>query len=41
MKHTHYLMLDDAIHRHMDIGDFRTRLCNQIANLDHERDLSM
>ena len=38
MNHSHYLMLDDGRLRHYDIGDYRTRLCAQLAKLHHEND---
>ena len=38
MNHSHYLMLDDGTFRHYDTGDFRTRLCVQLAKLQHEND---
>jgi hypothetical protein len=36
MNHSHYLMLDDGRLRFYDIGDYRTRLCVEIAKLQHE-----
>jgi hypothetical protein len=36
MNHSHYLMLDDGRLRFYDIGDYRTRLCAQLAKLQHE-----
>ncbi|CAF4647243.1 unnamed protein product [Rotaria sp. Silwood1] len=33
-NHSHYLMLDDGRYRHFDTRDFRTRLCEHMANLD-------
>jgi hypothetical protein len=38
MNHSHYLMLDDGRLRHYDIEDYRTRLCVQLAKLQHEND---
>ena len=38
MNHSHYLMLDDGTVRSYDIGDYRTRLCAQLAKLQHESD---
>ncbi len=38
MNHSHYLMLDDGRLRYYDIGDYRTRLCVQLAKLQHEND---
>jgi hypothetical protein len=38
MNHSHYLMLDDGRLRYYDIGDYRTRLCAQLARLQHEND---
>ncbi|CAF3973574.1 unnamed protein product, partial [Rotaria sordida] len=38
MNHSHYIMLDDGRLRHYDTGDYRTRLCVQIAKLQHEID---
>lgn len=32
MNHTHFILLDDGTIRHYDIGDYRTRLTNTIAN---------
>ena len=34
MNHSHYLMLDDGTIRYYEIGDFRTRLCKQLAKLE-------
>jgi len=38
MNHSHYLMLDDGRLRVYDTGDYRTRLCIQLAKLQHETD---
>jgi hypothetical protein len=38
MNHSHYLMLDDGRRRFYDIGDYRTRLCTQLAKLQHENE---
>ncbi|CAF4193790.1 unnamed protein product, partial [Rotaria sordida] len=38
MNHSHYIMLDDGRLRYYDTGDYRTRLCVQIAKLQHEID---
>lgn len=32
MNHTHFILLDDGTIRHYEIGDYRTRLTNTIAN---------
>lgn len=39
MNHSHYLMLDDGTIRYYDIGDYRTRLCIQLAKLHLEDDI--
>ncbi len=36
MHHSHYLMLDDGTIRYYEIGDYRTRLCMQLAKLQLE-----
>jgi len=32
MNHTHFILLDDGTIRHYEIGDYRSRLTNTIAN---------
>ncbi len=39
MNHTHYLMLDDAKYRFIDTGNYRTRLCRRITELDREENV--
>ncbi len=36
MNHSHYLMLDDGTIRYYEIGDYRTKLCTQLAKLQLE-----
>ncbi len=39
MNHSHYLMLDDGRFRFYDTGDYRTRLCIQLAKLQNDDDV--
>lgn len=34
VNHSHYLMIDDGRYGYPDTGDFRTRLCLEMMNLD-------
>lgn len=36
MNHSHYLMLDDGTIRYYEIGEYRTKLCIQLAKLHVE-----